>query len=352
MKINKSILAGIAIASILITFTVVKLMSNKKLVEEKIYIPDVDAPALVEVVTPTMHTFEDEFSYLGTFEPFRQNLIGAEGNGRVISMNVSEGDQVGQGSVIAKLDDELIKLQIENLEVSIEGQEKDDDRYTTLSNQNAAPAVQAEKAKLGIKAAKIQKKQLEKQLRATVIKAPFAGVITKKLIDLGSVIGAGSPVVEITDISKLKLTVNIPERDIQKFKLNQTISISSDQATSTLSGKISNISVQADKSHNFKVQITVNNANKALRAGMYGSAVIQSDYSVANLSIPRKAIVGSLKNPQVYVVRNGKAKLVSFGIGLSEGDVIEVRSGLRAGDKIVVRGQINLRDNKNVKIAQ
>ena len=56
-----------------------------------------------------------------------------------------------------------------------------------------------------------------------MIKAPFAGVITKKLIDLGSVIGAGSPVVEITDISKLKLTVNIPERDIQKFKLNFSV---------------------------------------------------------------------------------------------------------------------------------
>ena len=176
--------------------------------------------------------------------------------------------------------------------------------------------------------------------------------LTKKLIDLGSVIGAGSPVVEITDISKLKLTVNIPERDIQKFKLNQAISISSDQTSSTLSGKIANIAVQADKSHNFKVQIIVNNANKSLRAGMYGSAIIQSDYSVNNLSIPRKAIVGSLKNPQVYVVRDGKAKLVSFAIGLSEGDVIEVRSGLSAQDKIVVRGQINLRDNKNVKIAQ
>lgn len=352
MKLNKSIIAGIGIAVILIALIVVKLLSNKKTVEEKIYIPEVDAPALVEVITPTMHTFEDEFTYLGTFDPFRQNLIGSEGNGRVVAMNVSEGDQVAQGSVLARLDDELIKLQIENLEVSIEGQEKDDDRYTTLSNQNAAPAVQAEKTKLGIKAAKIQKKQLEKQLRATVIKAPFSGVITKKLIDLGSVIGAGTPVVEITDIAKLKLTVNIPERDIQKFKMNQSIAVSSDQLSGQVNGKISNISVVADKSHNFKVQITVNNGNKVLRAGMYGSAVIKSDYSVTNLSIPRKALVGSLKDPQVYVVRNGKATLVSFDIGLSEGDLIEVRGGLNASDKVVVRGQINLKNNKNVKIAQ
>jgi len=352
MKINRSVIAGSGIGIILIALVVFKLISNKKTVEEKVYIPDVDAPVLVEVSNPTMHTFEDEFSYLGTFEPFRQNIIGSEGSGRVVTMNVAEGDQVAQGSIIAKLDDEMLRLQLENLEVSIEGQEKDDDRFTTLSNQNAAPAVQAEKTKLGIKAAKIQKKQLEKQLRATSIKAPFSGVISKKLIDLGSVIGAGSPVVEITDISKLKLTVNIPERDIHKFKINQGLSISCDQLTQEVVGKISTIAVQADKAHNFKVQIIVSNIRKEIRAGMYGSAIINSDEKITNLSIPRTAVVGSLKNPQVYVVRNGRVKLVSFSTGLSEGEFIEVRSGLQASDKVVVRGQINLSDNKKVKIAE
>jgi hypothetical protein len=70
------------------------------------------------------------------------------------------------------------------------------------------------------------------------------------------------------------------------------------------------------------------------------------------LSIPRRALVGSLKNPQVYVIRQGKAQLVSFTTGLSEGDVLEVRDGLQANDQVVVRGQINLKNNKNVKIAQ
>ena len=352
MKSNKSILAGIGVAIILIALIVVKLVSNKKTVEEKIYIPEVDAPVLVEVVNPSWYTFEDEFSYLGVFDPFRQNIIGSEGSGRVVSININEGDFIGSGSLIASLDDELIKLQIENLEVSIEGQENDDARYSTLANQNAVPAIQAEKTKLAIKAAKIQMKQLQKQLKSSQIRAPFAGTITKKLIDLGSVIGPGSPVAEITDITKLKLTVNIPERDIQKFKLNQSINVTSDNLEETLNGKIINIAVQADKSHNFKVQILVNNSKKSLRAGMYGLAVIKSETSITSLSIPRKAIVGSLKNPQVYVVRNGKAMLVSCAIGLTEKDVIEVRSGLQIKDKIVVRGQINLKNNKNVKIAQ
>ena len=352
MKINKSALAGIGITFVLIILAVFKLLSNKKTVEEKVYIPNVDAPVLVEVGHPSLHTFQNEFSYLGTFEPFRQNLIGSEGSGRVISMNVVEGDHIAQGSIIAKLDDELIRLQIENLEVNLEGQLKDDDRYTTLSNQNAAPAVQAEKIKLAIKAAHIQKKQLEKQLKGTIIRAPFGGIISKKLIDLGSVIGAGSPVVEITDISQLKLTVNIPERDIQKIKENQTLTITSDMLSSSITGRISTIAAQADKTHNFKVQILVKNPNKSLRAGMYGSALIQSDQSITSLSVPRRSIVGSLKNPKVYVVTNGKAKLVNFTPGITEGEIVEVRSGLKSSDRIVIRGQINLKDNTNVKINQ
>ncbi|MFM7724838.1 MAG: biotin/lipoyl-binding protein, partial [Bacteroidota bacterium] len=155
---NKSLLAGIGIGIVLLALTVTRLISNKNSVEEKIYIPDVDAPVLVEVEKPRWFTFQDQFSYLGTFEPYRQNLIGSEANGKVISINVEEGDQVSQGTVLAKLDDEMIQLQIAALEVNLEGQEKDDARYTILSNENAAPAVQAEKTKLGIKASKIQLK--------------------------------------------------------------------------------------------------------------------------------------------------------------------------------------------------
>ncbi|NDB35773.1 MAG: efflux RND transporter periplasmic adaptor subunit [Flavobacteriia bacterium] len=352
MKINKSLIVGIIIFIVLAALATRTLMANKKSVEEKIYIPDVDAPVLVEVIKPTLFTFEDEFSYLGSFEPNRQNIISSEGNGRVISMNLAEGDRVGVGSIIAKLDDELIKLQIESLEVSMEGQEKDEVRYSSLANQNASPAVQAEKTQLGIKASKVQMKQLKKQLSTTIVKAPFSGVITKKMVDLGSVIGAGSPVVEITDIAKLKLTVNVPERDIYRFKVNQPIVVSSEQIKKSINGKITQIAVQADKSHNFKVHITIDNPSNNLRAGMYGTATMKSDQKITSLSIPRRALVGSLKNPQVYVVRNGKAKLVSFSLGLTEGDVLEVRDGLTSNDQVVVRGQINLKDNKNVKIAQ
>jgi RND family efflux transporter MFP subunit len=297
-----------------------------------------------------MHTFESSFSFLGTFEPVRQNTIGSDANGKIIKLNVEEGDKVSQGQIIAKVDDEMLQLQLQNAEVSIEGQKNDDNRYSNLAKDNAVPGVQVEKTKLGLRSAEIQKRQIQKQLKSTNITAPFSGVITKKMVDLGSVIGAGSPLVEITDISSLKLTVSVPERDILKFKLNQAVSVSADiYGKRMFDGKVTNVSVQADKSHNFKVQITVKNAQQELMAGMYGSVSLNNSKSITALSVPRKALVGSSKNPQVYVIRNGKSILTSFNAGTSDGDFIEVIDGLSKSDQIITKGQVNLQNNSNVK---
>jgi RND family efflux transporter MFP subunit len=287
---------------------------------------------------------------LGTFEPVRQNTIGSDANGKIIKLNVEEGDKVSQGQIIAKVDDEMLQLQLQNAEVSIEGQKNDDGRYSNLAKENAVSGVQVEKTKLGLRSAEIQKRQIQKQLKSTNITAPFSGVITKKMVDLGSVIGAGSPLVEITDISSLKLTVSVPERDILKFKLNQEVSVSADiYGKRMFDGKVTNVSVQADKSHNFKVQITVKNAQQELMAGMYGSVSLNNSKSITALSIPRKALVGSSKNPQVYVIKNGKSILTSFNAGTSDGEFIEVVDGLSKSDQIIIKGQVNLQNNSNVK---
>ncbi len=346
---KRIIIIGIS-AVALVGLTVMKLMSNKKEVEKKIYIHDMTASVLVQATVASMHTFESSFSFLGTFEAVRQNTIGSDANGKIIKLNVEEGDKVSQGQIIAKVDDEMLQLQLQNAEVSIEGQKNDDGRYSNLAKENAVSGVQVEKTKLGLRSAEIQKRQIQKQLKSTNITAPFSGVITKKMVDLGSVIGAGSPLVEITDISSLKLTVSVPERDILKFKLNQEVSVSADiYGKRMFDGKVTNVSVQADKSHNFKVQITVKNAQQELMAGMYGSVSLNNSKSITALSIPRKALVGSSKNPQVYVIKNGKSILTSFNAGTSDGEFIEVVDGLSKSDQIIIKGQVNLQNNSNVK---
>ena len=109
--------------------------------------------------------------------------------------------------------------------------------------------------------------------------------------------------------------------------------------------------VKADASHNFKVEIlTENSKENTLMAGMYGSVTLNNTKTINALAIPRKALVGSTKRPRVYVVKGGKAKLVSFTAGTSDGEFIEVVDGITATDLVITKGQINIQNNANVII--
>lgn len=347
----KNKIIGVSIvASVIVVIIIFQLRKNKEDIASTIYIHDTTTPVLVEFSNLSMHTFDSEFSFLGTFDPNRTSIVGSEGQGKVLALTAQEGDRIAQGAVMLKLDDEMLRYQLENLDLSIEGQTNDEQRATTLSQSEAVPAVQLEKVKLGLKAVQIQRKQLLKQLAGMTLKAPFSGIVTKKLVDLGAVVGVGSPVFEITDVSQLKLTINVPERDIARFTINQSISIEVDAiAGKTFSGKISLVGIQADKTHNFKVQVLVSNPSLELRSGMYATASIVNSKSVSALSVPRNALVGSSKNPSVYVIRNGKAVLTPFSAGTSDGDFIEVISGLTNADRIILKGQVNLVDGSSVK---
>lgn len=346
----KRVIIIIIVSVVLVGLIVFKLKTNQKEVKAKIFINDVNAAVLVKTGSPSIHSFESSLAFLGTFEPSRQNTIGSDANGKLVSIRFEEGDQVRQGQLLAKVDDEMLQLQLQNADVGLEGQKNDDRRYSNLEKENAVSGVQVEKTRLGVRSGELQKKQIQKQIKSTSIVAPYSGVVTKKMIDLGSFVGQGTPLFELTDISSLKLTVNVPERDVLKFRLGQAVAIRADiYGDKEFPGKITNISVVADRAHNFKVQITVPNPKRELMAGMYGSVRLKNNASVTRLAVPRVALVGSSKNPQVYVVRNNVAHLTTFNAGTSDGDYIEVVSGINKGDVIVVKGQVNLQDKTKIK---
>ena len=144
-----------------------------------------------------------------------------------------------------------------------------------------------------------------------------------------------------------------PARSQQSRQLRRECRVVGGQerrADQTLQGTIKTISVQADKTHNVKVQIEVVNKSNELRSGMFGTAILANGTIHNALSIPRKTLVGSTKNPQVYVVKNGKALLTGFNAGTSDGDFMEIVSGVTEDDKVVIKGQVNLKNNSNVKL--
>ena len=350
---SKKIIYIVAII-ILIAFTVFKLKSNKEITDKRVYQYDKEKPISVQTMTVEVENAEAEFVYPGTFEPNKESKISADIQGKVNQVLVDLGSAVQKGQTLIQLDNSLLKLQLQTIEIQIEGLETDVKRYVVLVKADAIQGVQLEKAELGLKSAKVQKATLEEQISKTAIRAPFKGVVTAKLTEEGAFAAPGMPLLQITDISTLKFTVNVPENSLSKFDVGQTCSVSADVYPEfSLSGIINMVGSKANMGNSYPVQLTIKNtADSKIKSGMFGKAYVQSGGKASQISIPASLLTGTAIQPQVYKVKDGKAVLQNITISERIGSKVVVSDGLSKGDVIVTNGFINLYNDANVTFKQ
>jgi membrane fusion protein (multidrug efflux system) len=177
-------------------------------------------------------------------------------------------------------------------------------------------------------------------------------VVTAKLNEEGSFAAPGVPLLQITDISTLRFTVNVPENDLVQFQSNQTYKINADVYPDILlSGKISMIGSKANMGNSFPIQFQVaNTKNLSIKSGMFGKVRLSENKQERGILIPTSAIIEEKGKTKVYVIKNGKAKLQAITTSKTIGNKMFVSSGLKENDIIVTNGFINLFDNANIII--
>ncbi len=354
MKNSTSLLKKIlyiTIPVVLLGLVVVRLKKNKELAKTNIV--QFNKEAAIAVIADTVVLQEVQFpsTFSGTFEPNLETKLSAELQGKINAVFVDVGDFVQKGQPLIQLDNSLLKLQLEGIEVQIEGLELDVRRYTILTKADAIQGVQLEKTLLALKAAKIQKATLAEQIQKTNIKAPFSGVVTAKLTEQGAFAAPGLPLLQITDIAVLKFTINIPETDLALFQIGKSYTITPDVMQNELiNGKMYMVGSKANAGNSYAIQFKINNTDLSLKAGMFGKVIVKNNRSAKGIFIPSSAIIGSATNPQVYVVKNGKAIKQDVLIQSTLQNQVLLASGIVSGDVIVVNGFINLYDGANVTI--
>jgi RND family efflux transporter MFP subunit len=352
MKMNWKKIIGIIVGVGLLALVVFKLKSNKAITQNKVYQYDKEQAIHVQADTLQLENLNAELSYSGTFEPNKETRISAELQGKINEVLVDVGSVVHKGQSLIRLDHSLLNLQLQTVEVQIEGLQADVNRFSILAKADAIQGVQLEKADLGLQSAKVQKASLLEQINKTTIKAPFNGVVTAKLSEEGAFAAPGVPLLQITDIANLKFTVNVPENELRQFKLNQSYSLQADAyADFLLSGKVTMIGSKANMGSSFPVQFMLKNTSDLkIKAGMFGKVNLKNAAHESGLIIPASAIVGSENEAQVYLVKNGKAILQNIVISKKIQNKVVVASGLKAGDIVVTNGFISLFDGAKVLI--
>ena len=340
------IIAGVAVVGMMMF----KLLSNKKTTENRVYQYDKEKPISVSGDTIRLQNIVDAGNYTGTFEPNKETKISADIQGKINGVLVDVGSHVSKGQTLIQLDNSLLKLQLQTVEVQIEGLEDDVKRYTILTEADAVQGVQLEKARLGLKSAKVQRATLLEQIGKTSVKAPFNGVVTAKLNEEGGFAAPGVPLLQITDISTLRFTVNVPENDLIQFQNNQTYKINADVFPDvSLSGKVSMIGSKANMGNSFPIQFQVaNTKNLSIKSGMFGKVSLSETKQEQGILIPTSAIIEENEIVKVYLIKNGKAVLQAITTSKTIGNKTLVSSGLNENDIIVTNGFINLFDGANI----
>ena len=228
----------------------------------------------------------------------------------------------------------------ERYEMAVEGTRKED-RATALAQANAAYAQASEE---------------RKRLNDTRLLAPISGNISMRRVDPGQTVAAGMPVFSIVELNPVKVRVGVPEAEIGKVKQGATAEVSAPSLDGRrFTGNVAIIGVAAEPaSRTYTVKILVPNRGPVLLAGMVAEARVFGPGKVRSITLPGEAIVPDPQGaPNVYVYNPDRKRVYAHRVevGAPVGNEVEIRSGLRGDEQIVVAGQQKLREGSLVEIA-
>ncbi len=294
-----------------------------------------------------------DLDLVGTIDANNDVHIISQTSGKVKKVLVQVGGYEPSGSILFHIDDKLQVAALELAKVALQKATNDYDRYKRLYKESSVTDSQLESAQLAYESAMDRFVVAQRQYNDTKITTPISGYITSRRVNLGDYVTPGMPVAEVVDISTLKVTVNVNERDIMDFRPGDKVKITTDVYPGTdFTGRIRTISSKADADHTYPVEIEFPNSRQhPLKAGMFATVYLSARTPSESLVIPRQSLVGSVESPQVFVVEDGKAVLRNIVVGEGYNNYLQVLGGLHLGEKVITTGQDNLENGYKVEVA-
>lgn len=302
--------------------------------------------------------------YTGTapIESERAAGVVAKVQGEIRQILVDEGQRVHAGQLLARLDGDQLRLRVALAEATMRKLERDYARNTELQAKGLISAVSIDNLKYELEAAKASWELARLQLSYTDIRAPIDGTVTLRadrvkvgnnVMPAGGVIAASdSALFIVEDLDSLILRVDVPERELAKLAVGQLVELSFDAVPGrSFTGKIALVSPYVDpRTATFGVRIRVTDTGGVLRPGMFARVAIVYERKMDALQIPRTALLDGDGPPKVFVVKDGKAAERAVQLGLSNGAYVEIVTGLRDGEQVVVVGQAAVKPGAAVRI--
>jgi RND family efflux transporter MFP subunit len=232
------------------------------------------------------------------------------------------------------------------------------ERFQKLSASGAVTARELEETQITLRSVESRIAELKDQLSNTTVVSPVTGIIDRDFFEEGTLLTAGSPVADIVDDRSLKMKISLTEKEILRLRKGDRTIITTDiYPGKTFPGTVEVIAPKGNDTYSYAVELKLDDVVagvqnfEPLRSGMYATASFSTDESGEKaIVVSRKAIAGGMKDPYMFVVRNGRAYKTPVQLGQVDNDRAEVAQGISAGDEVVVSGQVNLKEGVEVSI--
>jgi RND family efflux transporter MFP subunit len=311
----------------------------------------------VEVVVTEKKNVSLKQLVSGTLEAVTKIRLYNEEGGRITQLPYYEGDQVKKGNLLVQMDNELLKIDLAEARASKQQAKLDLYRVKSLLPKKIATEDEVARARTLLDLATAEEKRQRTRVQRSSIKAPIDGLITRRLYEPGDMLAPQSHILTIINPTALKLKVSLAERWLPLVKPDQLVSVHIDAlGDRKITARVLRIHPTVNAStHKGIIEILIDPVPAGATVGQFARASIELKAN-ERLIIPIHSIHYEVQGDHVYrVIENADNSYSVEKVYVEQGqqfdDFAEVLSGLTAGDLIVSRGYLGLRDGKKVEIA-
>ncbi|AQS60222.1 efflux RND transporter periplasmic adaptor subunit [Desulforamulus ferrireducens] len=340
---------------------------EQKVVEEKL----VPVETFIVKATDLTHTLNSTGEVMAGLDV----AVVPKTTGKVATVAVKVGDRVSQGQVLLTLDAadvlEQSEAALEQAEArlvisqrALVDAEIAYERNKALYDAQAISQAQFEQvesalinAQANVRLAEAQVKQSQATLNAarenSVLTAPVNGMVAAVDVDPGELVSPQTAPITIVQIDKVQVKVNVSENVVESIKVGSDVPITINALNKEFTGQVVSVAPKADPSTRaFAVKIEVANPSGEIKPGMVARLNLSTGTSTSVLAVPIDAVLEREGQHSVFIVEDGKAKEVSVKVGVTSGELTEIKSGLKEGQTIIVTGNRLVGEGQKVKVVK
>lgn len=306
---------------------------------------------LVETAEARPQVLRETLSATGTLLPVEAVTLQAETSGIVTEILFDEGKAVRKGDVLLKLDDSELRAELARAEARLKLAETLERRQRDLFQAKAISEAEIDETRANVATARADVDVVRAQIAKRQILAPFDGVVGLRRISPGAYLTPGTSIGSFQDTRSLKIDFSVPERYASFLKVGQVVRFRLAGRSEPVEARISAIEPTVDiQTRTLGVRATLPNPEQKLTAGGFAEVEVPLTEAQDAILIPAIALIPGLRQPTVFVHRDGRAEERKVQAGIRTADSVQIVEGIQPGDQVITTGVLQLRPGMSVRV--